>query len=91
MAKRWSDPKDPNEVLDYTVDWEQPLEGDTIINSSWTVPIGITGGLQSNTATRATVWLSGGTDGETYTLMNRIVTASGRTRDQTCLIRVSAK
>ena len=91
MAKRWSDPKDPDEVLDYVLDWAAPLAGDTIESSSWTLPIGITAGAQSNTATAATIWLSGGTAGENYDLINRIVTTGGRTREQTCTLKVRTK
>jgi hypothetical protein len=28
VAKRWSEPKDSDEVLDYGVDWSAPLAGD---------------------------------------------------------------
>jgi hypothetical protein len=30
VAKRWNEPKDPDEVLDYVVDWEASLAGDII-------------------------------------------------------------
>lgn len=88
---RWIDPKDPDENLDYSIDWGNALAGDTIASSTWTVPDGVTAGLQSNTETTATIWLSGGTAGQNYVFMNRIVTAGGRTHDQTCSLRVSNK
>ena len=91
MARRWNDPKDPDEMLDYTVDWAEALAGDTIASSVWTVPTGITRGLDTNTATTATIWISGGTADQNYTLLNRITTAGGRTREQTCTLRVSTK
>ena len=91
MARRWTDPKDPDETLDYMVDWTDALAGDTIASSTWTVPTGITRGTDSNTANTATIWISGGTADQTYELMNRITTAGGRTREQTCNLRVSAK
>ena len=34
--------KDPEAVLDYTVDWGIWLDTDTISTSNWTVPAGIT-------------------------------------------------
>jgi hypothetical protein len=91
MARRWSDPKDPDEVLDYVVDWTAPLAGDVINTSTWTLPSGITSGPQLKTDTTTTIWLSGGTDGQDYSLMNRITTLGGRTRDQTCTLRVKTK
>ena len=83
--------KDPNEVLDYQIDWTLRLAGDTISTSTWTVPAGITKDSDSNTTTAATVWLSGGTLGETYELLNRIVTAGARTMDQTVKIKIKSK
>lgn len=91
MARRWSEPKDPQEVIDYMVDWAAPLDNDVIATSAWTLPTGITGGLQTHSDTTATVWLSGGTEGENYTLVNQITTAGGRTREQTCTLRVRNK
>ena len=83
--------KDPDAVLDYMVDWEQWLDGDTISTSTWTVPSGITKDSDSKTDTTATVWLSGGTLNDDYEVVNRIVTAGGRTEDRTLTIRVRTK
>ena len=83
--------KDPNEVLDYVVDWSERLSGDTIANSSWTMPPGITKDSDSRTTTTTTIWLSGGTIGESYSMVCRIVTAGGRTMDQTCKIKIKEK
>jgi hypothetical protein len=83
--------KDPNAVLDYTIDWSTWLEGDTISTSDWTVPTGLTEASDSNTTTTATVWLSGGTAGQEYTVTNRIVTAGGRTEDRSIYIRVEER
>ena len=91
MARRWTDPKDPDELLDYVIDWTDALGGDTIAASAWTVPVGITGTMQSNTETSATIWISGGELDQNYTLLNQITTAGGRVREQTCTLRVSAK
>ena len=91
MAIRWTEPKDPDEMLDYVIDWTIALEGDTIAAATWTVPDGITSGMQSNTETSATIWISGGELDQNYTLLNQITTAGGRVREQTCTLRVSAK
>lgn len=67
--------KDPGATLDYSVDWSEFLEtGETITASTWTVPSGLTTVTTSNTDTKATVWLSGGTLGQSYELVNRITT-----------------
>ena len=75
--------KDPNAILDYSIDWSDWLDTDEISTSTWTVPAGITKTDESNTTTIATIWLSGGTAGTTYSLLNRITTTGGRTADQT--------
>ena len=78
--------KDPDAVLDYKIDWSDWLGSDTISESSWTVPSGIMKDSDSKTSTSATIWLSGGTDGEEYTVTNHIVTASGREEDRSITI-----
>ena len=83
--------KDPDAVLDYTIDWETWLDSDTISTSTWTVPSGITKNTDTNTTTTTTIWLSGGTAGISYDLLDRIVTAAGRTEDRTIAIIVREK
>jgi hypothetical protein len=75
-------------VKDYYVDWSAWLDGDTIVTSTWTVPDGITKDSDTNTGTRAEVWLSGGTLDTYYTLVNHITTAAGRHNDQPIVIRI---
>lgn len=83
------EPKDPNAVIDYEIDWSKWLRGDDIVvTSEWIVPAGITMDSESSDATTTTVWLSGGTAGSSYSLTNRITTAQGRTQDRTITIRV---
>lgn len=74
--------KDPNAVLDYSIDWTRWLAGDQIAASEWIVPSGLTKMADSKTSTSATVWLFGGTAGQSYTVTNRIATAAGRTEDR---------
>ena len=83
--------KDPDAILDYTVDWSRWLGTDTILTSQWTVPTGLTEVSATNTPTSATVWLSGGTAGQSYPVTNRITTAGGRTEDRTITIRVEER
>ena len=82
--------KDPQAVLDYTVDWTKWLDevGDAIETSVWIVPTGLTKVTETNTSKLATVWLSGGTVGTNDTVTNRITTVGGRTDDRSITIRV---
>jgi hypothetical protein len=83
--------KDPNAVLDYTIDWTRWLAGDQIATSEWLVPTGLTKVADTKTASSATVWLSGGTAGQSYTVTNRITTTGGRTEDRSFTIRVEER
>lgn len=74
--------KDPNAILDYTVDWTRWLNGDAIATSEWTIPDGLTKVTDSRTSKTATVWLSSGGAGQSYTITNRITTTGGRTEDR---------
>jgi hypothetical protein len=84
----WDAVKDPDAVKDYGFDWSGWLGTDTIQTSTWIVPTGITKNSDSKTNTMTTIWLSGGTAGQSYDLTNRIVTAGGRTEDRTGVIKV---
>lgn len=83
--------KDPNAVLDYSIDWTRWLAGDQIAASEWIVPSGLTKMADSKTSTSATVWLSGGTASQSYIVTNRITTAAGRTEDRSFTIRVEER
>jgi hypothetical protein len=93
--KNWPD-KDPDEVLDYAIDWSPRLVQpngmtDQIDTSTWILPSGITQTSASISGQLAVVWLSGGSLGDTYTITNRIVTVGGRTMDQSVRLRIKAK
>ena len=83
--------KDPNAVLDYSIDWTRWLAGDQIATSEWIVPAGLTKLADSKTVSSARVWLSGGTAGQSYTVTNRITTVGGRTEDRSFIIRVEER
>ena len=84
--------KDPDAVLDYTVDWTSWLAAaETVSTSTWVVEAGITQNSASNDTTSGTIWLSGGTVGEEYRVTNRVATNQGRTDDRTILIRVKER
>lgn len=80
--------KRPNEVKDYTFKWRSWLSGDTISTSTTTVDDGITKDSESNGTDSATVWISGGSKGNTYKIVNKIVTAAGRTAEEYFFIKV---
>lgn len=83
--------KDPNAVVDYSIDWATWLGADTIATSTWTVPTGITTAASSNTTTTATLWLSGGTLGQRYLCTNHVVTAGGREEDQSIMVVMESR
>jgi len=83
--------KDPDEVLDYLLDWSAvPLEnGETISESTWESDVsGIAIGSSSIVDCSTVVWLSGGVAGTSYKLTNHIVTSEAREYDQSVTIRV---
>ncbi len=86
--------KDPQAVLDYTIDWAAKnwlATGETIQTSTWTVATGLTKDSDTKTSTTATVWLSGGTAGQTYAVTNHIVTDQGREDDRTFYVVVQER
>ena len=94
--------KDPDAVLDYKFDWA-PLtngasggasdwlaSGETISTKTVTPSDGITvdGSEITDTDTSVTLWLSGGTAGQDYTVACKIVTSDSRTDERTITIHV---
>jgi len=96
MALEWEDFKDPDEILDYKLNWAPRLEpGDTIVTSIWLLPT-VTGAplVQESaefTTTSSTIWLAGGELNATYDITNRVTTMGGRTMDQTVRLKCKVK
>jgi len=93
MSKTWPF-KDPNEVLDYQVEWVSRLLNENILTSVWTITGSDAALLQGSTSidgTKTIVWLSGGTLNVTYSLTNRITTDGLRTMDQTVRLKIKEK
>ena len=88
--------KDPEALLDYSVDWGADyLSGDTLTESSWTVSPAESGGL-SIVSSRydllvSTVQVGGGTAGRIYRLTNHVVTAEGREDSRSIMLRVEKR
>lgn len=86
--------KDPQAILDYSVNWTEFLEtAETITSSQWFVPTGITLTESGSTNKTATAWLSGGTLGSSYEIVNRITTNNtpARVDERTIIISIVNK
>jgi hypothetical protein len=88
----WPD-KDPDEVLDYDINWSKRLaSGETISTSTWSVVSGsVTINSDATSSPRTKVWLQGGSLGETCKVQNRVVTSASRTMDQSGYLRICSK
>jgi hypothetical protein len=77
--------RDPNSILDYAIDWTEWLATttDTISNSTWILPSALSTTASSFGTATTIVWISGGTAGEVYDVINQIVTFGGRTEERT--------
>lgn len=93
MAIYWPT-HDPQENLDYVGDWSAALDGDTIASTTFTEQTvdgglsGITLGVASFTNSTTKQWISGGTVGKQAVITNRVVTAGGRTLEQTFILPI---
>jgi hypothetical protein len=85
--------KDPQAFLDYFIDWGTWLvAGDSIGSAVWTVPTGLTEEAATVDGTKAIVWLSGGTSGQSYTVTCHVVmTPSGREDDRSLTINMEER
>jgi hypothetical protein len=89
--------KDPDAVLDYSVDWgaEYLLGDDLLSDSSWSVdpdePDGVSVGGSSFDATTSTVTAIGGSPGRIYRLVNHVTMQSGRNDSRSIVIRVEKR
>jgi hypothetical protein len=85
--------KDPNAILDYTVDWVNWLAeiSDALSSHSVICPAGITCTSSVISGTGVVIWLSGGTEGTTYQIVCRVVTDGGRTDDRSIFIQIKER
>lgn len=83
--------KDPDDVLDYAVDWSEALDGDTIDTHQWIVPEGINLDRQEMQGNIAIAWLSGGEERKSYRITSRLFTAAGRQIDRTAMVHVVSR
>lgn len=80
--------KDPDADLDYGIDWTDWLGDDEIVQSTWAAPDGITADRPGHAGGLTTVWIRGGEVGQAYRVINRIITAAGRTDDRSINLRI---
>lgn len=81
--------KDPDFILDYSLDWSSWLGAETIATSVVTAPAGITLVSQTNTTTVVNFRLSGGSLNNDYELINTITTApSGQSTQRAVIIHM---
>nr|WP_295383547.1 hypothetical protein [Pseudoxanthomonas sp.] len=81
--------KDPNAVLDYSLDlaaWLTDIS-DTLSALSVTAS-GATVDSSAISGTKCIAWISGGTAGETVTVTFRFTTAGGRTDDRSIYLKI---
>lgn len=84
--------KDPQADLDYSINWADWLAGDTLVTSAWaTADSTIALGTDTNDDTVTVIWLSGGTLGKSYKVVNTVTTAFGRTEQRTLTIKMVNK
>jgi hypothetical protein len=75
--------KVPQAELNYTIDWTEWLNGDTIAASSWVLPDGLVKLADSvDSGQKTIVKIKGGTVGRTYTVINRITTTTSGEKDE---------
>lgn len=84
--------KDPDAVLDYSIDWADWLAdvSDTISSHSVTVN-GMTKNTSTNTTTKVTAWLQGGAAAQMPSATYQIVTAGGRTDERTIYFNIKER
>jgi hypothetical protein len=105
MALKWPD-KDPDDQLDYSIDWTEKLEESTISSIVWKIYDAndaiqtwsageIVNGLQyvssTNTDTVATLYLGSGTAFTTYKIVCRMTASDATITEQEVRIRVVEK
>lgn len=75
--------KDPDALLDYTMDFREWLQEDTLLTATWTVPSGLFNLGEFRSSATATIFLYGGVPGTSYLISVRVTTAGGRIEDRT--------
>ena len=80
--------KKAGEKLDFVINWANRLGTDTISNSTWSVPSGVNSTSNSSSNNTTTIWISGGTAGNEYSILNTITSAAGRIMQQAIRLKI---
>ena len=88
--------KDPEAVLDYSVDWgAEYLDADQLATSEWSIEPAEAGGVTVEAsafdATTSTIKAGGGVPGRLYRLINQVVLGSGRIDTRSIVLRVEKR
>lgn len=88
--------KDPGARIDYALDWGAAyLAGQTIVASTWMIDPATSDGAaiaaHSFDAARASVTLSGGTEGVSYRVTNRVTLSDGQIDERSLTLRVEQR
>jgi hypothetical protein len=81
--------QDPDDLLPATIDWSEFLGAETLTSSQWTAEEGVTISSPTRDDTTTTVWISGGTIGQTFKITNSIVTSGAREKDFSFNVRMT--
>lgn len=73
--------------MDYGFEWDL-ADGESLFQSVWTVPAGLRKITQIMGTNTTVVWLTGGVDGQDYTISNHIVTDQGREDTKEFMLKV---
>jgi hypothetical protein len=92
MALQWP-PKDPDDMLDYTLDFSLWLNGDVISNASSTVDFATSASLSVykvdfSSGVKVISWLQGGTSGDIASVNVIASTSLGRTKEVTVVLPI---
>lgn len=102
MSLKWPN-KDPDEKLDYSIDWSRFLDGDTISTVTWKIKDAdgvkqtwgstlVVNGLQhvssSNTDTVATIQIALGNANTNYDIYCQILTGASITTERRIILKV---
>ena len=89
-AERFVTPKDPSDVVPYSVDFSADIaSGDSVSSQTVTPETGLTLDASSESAGVITGVFSGGTAGKNYDVTWQVVTTNGYTLNYSTIIRVA--
>ena len=87
--------KDPDAQVDYAIDWALYLDGQTIVDSAWSVEPDEAGGLvvdeDSFALERTAARLSGGVVGHSYSISNLVTLTDGSADARSIILRVEER